>query len=277
MIDAKQYFTHKLFYYLLIFNVIIIFFKKIIPQNYDTNYFVLSGIVKFVLFLYVLFLLSKQEYLKLKSVLKNIILFVCLAAVLIFFSVQHSFNVIESSKIDISNIRLYSYFFQCLSTGFFEEFFFRVLIFGIISGYFYQPVKKNVYKEAIFTSLIFALCHLSNLLNSSYDFIGVLNQIMFAFLIGITFQSILLKFNNIIIVAVLHGLINFLGTIKSKLLLLPKYTEGGNSYQNFLDSLLTASILSVIIILPLSFFCLKCKENKLLQNNILDKIFKNEN
>jgi membrane protease YdiL (CAAX protease family) len=237
----------------------------------------LSGVVKFILFLYVLFLISKQEYLKLRSVLKNIIFFVCLSAVLIFFSIEHSFNVIESSKINISNIRLYSYFFQCLSTGFFEEFFFRILIFGIISSYFYQPIKKNVYKEAVLTSLIFSLCHLSNLLNSSYDFIGVLNQVIFAFLIGMIFQSILQKFNNIIIVSVLHGLTNFLGTIKSKLLLLAKYTEGGNSYEDFLNSLVMAFIISIIIVLPMSFYCLKCKENKLLQNNILDKIFKNEN
>ena len=268
MIDLKKYLARKLFCYLFIIISILIVFKIVIRHTYDANYFVLSGILKFVLFLAVVVLLKKHKFLNLNSILKNKIIFGILGFSLIFLSIKYAINIIEISKINVSNLRLYSYFFQCLSTGFFEEFFCRVLVFGIICRYFYQPTMNNLYTEAVFSSLIFAFLHFSNLFDPGYNFVAVLNQVMFAFLLGLMFQSALLKTNNIIFISILHGLINFLGTINSKLLLLQKYEESKNNYQDFLNSLLTSLVFAILIVLPMSYFWLKCKQNKLLQINL---------
>lgn len=101
---------------------------------------------------------------------------------------------------------------SALSTGFFEETLFRFLLFiGLIKQFERHDYKKLI-QIAIWTSLIFSLMHVFNLLNGLCSFQSSVNQIVVAFGLGFLLQSLFVRFRSLFLVSVLHGLLNFIGT-----------------------------------------------------------------
>jgi membrane protease YdiL (CAAX protease family) len=94
-----------------------------------------------------------------------------------------------------------------LLAGFTEEMCVRGLMFPLI-------VKANnnrrqiILISALLSSIIFGLLHYSNLKNQPGNFEGITSQVVFGFAIGMYFCGLLLRTENILVPAVMHGLFN---------------------------------------------------------------------
>lgn len=158
-----------------------------------------------------------------------------------------SFYYLQNSQIDI----FCNMFFliSCFSVALFEELLFR--------KYTYYHINRNVKKKKVFngiliTSSIFALAHLVNLLRD-YEVYSVINQLFFAFGIGVLLQFVYVKTNNLFYCITMHGLINYYGTFNSyfneKVRIDSTY-----EFSDFISSLLFINIMNAIIIIPIYYY-----------------------
>lgn len=89
--------------------------------------------------------------------------------------------------------------------GFFEEIVFRGIILSLFLKQ-WNNNKKEIYFSVIFSSVLFGLIHLLNILSGN-SIIEVLYQVIYASIIGIYFSVLLIRTNfNIIWCAILHSL-----------------------------------------------------------------------
>jgi len=96
-------------------------------------------------------------------------------------------------------------------TGIFEELLFRVIVFtGVLTFFGFQ--KEKFWKATLITALCFALMHLLNALRPGVHVLGVLNQVVAAFCLGVFFQVVFARTRNILIPVLLHFLFNFYGS-----------------------------------------------------------------
>ena len=182
--------------YIIIWNVIKKYLLNYLNlEDYSINIFKLTtNIVDIVLLLFI----CTKTNIKIKTKSFSIFILYFLA----LFNLYYFFNV--------GGVEVGWFFFRCLSTGVFEELFFRVFIFSLLLEVF-PKMKCNL--TILLTSLIFGLFHSMNFIVMDYE--SVLLQIGLSIIIGMFFQQIYLKHENILIVILLHSLINFNGMIKS--------------------------------------------------------------
>jgi len=88
-----------------------------------------------------------------------------------------------------------------------EEVVFRGLIMGYLRKY---NAGKSVHYVCIYNSILFALVHLTNL--ETTHLISVLPQVFLAFYIGLFFSALLYRTNNVWLIGVAHGLLNFMSS-----------------------------------------------------------------
>ncbi len=163
-----------------------------------------------------------------------------------------------------SNLELYSYehllfLFSCIITGVFEELLFRVFLFnGIIKSKLSSKKNEILVKSILWTSLLFGIAHISNLLNPNYHIYSVISQIIIAFGLGLLFQSLYIRFKNISILIILHSIINYFGAFNSKLL------KDGNDLTNdiytfseFKETIIIFVFFLIFIVIPLSYLTIK--------------------
>ena len=124
---------------------------------------------------------------------------------LVFFGV----NLYSLRANDSNHVLLIS---ATIGTGIFEELFFRMFIFGVLFCCINTSSESRITKAAIYTSLLFGLAHLSNLINPDASLFPIANQVILAFSIGILFQGIFLKSGSIVLVICTHAIVNYLGT-----------------------------------------------------------------
>ncbi len=240
----------KITVYFLIISLILLISKSF-GENYEYSRFLISGITKTILLAFTFYLIWINNIkINKRSSLKKSVIYSLVSLSLIFFIVKYYNNEILKTKGEITQSEHLYFFYQCISTGFFEELFFRVLIFEIIVKYYQNLPSKTHFREAVITSGIFAIVHLANLNNTSYDFEGVIVQILFAFLFGLLAQSILYKTNSIILIGTLHGLINYVGMIRSKLF--ETSVESGDD--GILQSLIAFFIIGIFVVLPIFYY-----------------------
>lgn len=244
----KYIYTKNIILITSIFSFVNFFLKIIIPSD-DKYIFFIKSIINLIFFAITYYFINKDNTYKIELVFKNKILSISTSIILIYFSVKHINSEILINKININEWYHFSYFFQCLTTGFFEEFFCRLLIFGLICNSLKDNNHGNYYKEVLITSLIFGLLHLANLFNPDYDIISIINQIMFAFIIGVIFQCLLIRLKNIVLISVLHGLINYNLMAKAKLFKIENRAISPNQFIDFIESFKTFIVLGVIIFL----------------------------
>ena len=231
------------------------------------NIFLFKSIHETIGIFILLFLIQQEKFLNWSSVFRNNILCIVIASVIIYFSLSHTFQIIQESKSVVSSFNHITYLLLCISVGFLEEFFFRILIFGYVCYSFNNyssNLKKNYYKEIIITSLLFALAHLTNIFNSDYDYVSVINQIMIAFLLGIVLQSIFIRFNNIWFNAILHGMINYNGEVSNELIKIKDTVSDTDNSTNIFQTLITVLIFSAILF-PICYLLIKKKKNMIME------------
>ena len=268
----KNNFSYKIIITIPLIFVIMTVLKKIIfflaGSQLQPNIFLFKLIHEIIGIIIVIILIKYTIPLKWSAIYKNNIISILIICVLIYLSVSNTFKTIDDSKSIVSSYSHSVYLLFCISVGFFEELFFRVLIFGYTCYFFTSSnllKKNNYYREIALTSLLFALLHLTNIFNADYDWTSVINQIVIAFLLGILFQSIFIRFNNILLISIIHGMLNYNGEVSNELLKLNKFTVETTSTNNILQNLLTVLIFSLVVI-PISYLLIKGKNNTLIES-----------
>ena len=85
-----------------------------------------------------------------------------------------------------------------------EEFVFR----GLIQGYLIKYSNWNIHKSILATNILFATGHFINL--THYDFGNVLNQVVYAFFVGMLLSAVQVRVNNVFLLGIAHGILNLL-------------------------------------------------------------------
>ena len=223
------------------------------------------ALLRVSMLVFTLWLLLTDELVQWKYLFKNNLFFTSLSIGLIAISIYKVSNRIVIEDRIITNFRHYSYFAQCLSVGFFEEFFSRVFVFTRICYHLKYSSSKNTFSYVAISSIIFGFLHLTNLLNPSYDVLSVFTQIVFAIMIGFVFHTLLLTFKNIIFLGVLHALFNYFGMLKTKLFQVVSIDDESATIA-FRDSMISLLLIGVIII-PICYFKIRKNQNLLYGTN----------
>ena len=126
------------------------------------------------------------------------------ALVIIGIGIKTNWNIYNS----LNNYTLLLFLASVILVGFLEEFIFRGTIFPLLVRSF-RKKKQGILLSAALSSLLFGLIHYINLFSAPDNLIGISSQAFLAFAMGVYFCGLLLRTNNIIIPAVIHGLINF--------------------------------------------------------------------
>jgi len=242
---------------------------KLVPNAIYSPYkFLFQGGVKMMLLFVVIYFIWKEKIFNRDYFFRNMISSVCACALLVYGSLSITFTQVNSQKITLSNYSHYSYLFFNMSTGFLEEFLFRILIFGYICQLLHNIARLNYYREVIVTSLLFGMLHLFNLrvTTSIYDVLGVLNQTLLAIAIGVILQSIFFRFQNIILNGILHGVINYSGTRASKLLRIEHTPDPTPIAQQLSQSLVLTAVFILVFAIPIMYFCVNGRENKIVRH-----------
>lgn len=248
----KEIMYKAMLYWICVVIISILYISLIQRFNYikNPNIFLYLSIIKTALLICTLYLIRKNHingFCVVKR--RGIGLIICLITLCVYFINQ----TVAAYHISFFSFRHISYLLGCFTTGFFEEFFFRLLLFGLVVKYFANNTRNNLIKSIIITSFLFSAAHITNFFNENYDPLGVVNQMVFAFFIGVFFQSLYLRFKNIYLLGILHGLINYFGTFKVKLLQIAE-ASSTDVLSDILLSLLLILSFGLIIILPASYF-----------------------
>lgn len=248
------------------FFIFIIISKQVISNFSKSlnleNEFIIQAFWKLFLLLLTIYIIKKDKSFNLNYIFKNNILCLLISSLFVYLSISSTLNYMIEKKIIISNFNHYSYLFRCLGTGFFEELFFRYLIFGLICRILKTNNSKNIYKEILLTSFIFGIVHSSNFFNSNYDSFSVINQMLFAFDIGVLLQCIFIRTNNIILISIIHSLVNYNGMRNSVLFKIENHSVSQNIIDDFLQTLITFFILGFIVFI-LGYLIIRNRKIKL--------------
>jgi membrane protease YdiL (CAAX protease family) len=169
----------------------------------------ISGVGRLLLLFGFYLAFKKESFFDLKKILKNNMGVSIVVGLLLFLSLQFS---LPYTGIRYSGVNLTAFYIKCFSVGFSEEVLCRWIIFGLVIVAYPQ---RKVFGQIIIASALFALLHIGNLITGDLDIFSTLNQMLFAFLMGLFLQGLFIRFKNIILIGVLHGLINFHGMYNS--------------------------------------------------------------
>ncbi|KAA8719644.1 CPBP family intramembrane glutamic endopeptidase [Corynebacterium spheniscorum] len=130
-----------------------------------------------------------------------------------------------------------------LLIGLFEEILCRGFIQNILL-FQARRTGRSVWWSIVWASIIFGVMHVTNLIGQPHLKIATLSQIIYAIAAGIILGTAYYISGNIWVVALIHGLVDFLSSFGE--VLLPPATPGGIVP----DSTLGAAIIQVMILLP---------------------------
>ena len=212
-----------------------------------TTAMIISGADRLLLVLGFYLAFKKETFFDLKKVLRNNIGVLIIVGLLLFLSLRFSLPYIG---IRYSWENLAAYYTKCFSVGFMEEVLCRWILFGLVVVAY---PKRSVLGQIVTTSALFALLHIGNLITGYLDIFSVLNQMIFAFLLGLFFQGLLIRFKNIILVAVLHGLVNFHGMYNSVFKLEDNSIVEGNPVTDMVQTQILFGIICIILIFIIRF------------------------
>ena len=215
--------------------------------------FIALTLIKICLITVVLMFLRSFNIFAKDFFLKNSKFYFVLSLVLVFWAVKSSIKDLEVLS-DLDRLQHSFFLTYYLAVGVFEELFFRILIFGFFIRLF---PKKNVFYTMLITSSFFALFHVLNLFDSNVIKVSVINQILYAFAVGLIFQSLLIKLKNIIFIATLHGLLNYKMMFATEFLGKESTSGGALNAESFISSLILFVLLNLLIALPISYLTFK--------------------
>lgn len=264
----KNYYLKKALLLVVSVSILLVAGRKILPilvgKTDDDNLFLFHGSIKFILLLFTVYTIKKDKIIHWEFTFKNLVMSSVICALLVLLSLQHTFSISAEQKVSATNLNLFPYTFQCLSTGFFEEFFFRILIFSYICKTLEGIQKGKNYKAVLITSFLFSIAHLTNVFSEEFDTVSVINQILFAFAIGIFFQCLFFKWKNIYLLSFMHAAVNFNGMIKSTLFKIEDHSLDNTPINNFIQTMIVLVIFTALLVIPILYFGLKNKQNELM-------------
>lgn len=221
----------------------------LVNSVYLENNYLTKSVFKLILALVVILLLRQYRFsFKIPST-KNIILSLVFALGLIVFAFNSLFRILKDKGFEITGEKIFIFLLSCLTVGLFEELLFRKFTFEYVKKSM-ENASGHIWKAIIISSLIFAFAHSSNVFSSNVVSLSVINQIVFAFGIGIILQALFIRFKNIIIVVAIHGIINFFGSYKHHLSV-KNITQEEDVYtmSDFWITLITLVIFNIVLIL----------------------------
>lgn len=121
----------------------------------------------------------------------------------------------------------------------------------IFRGYILNLLRKerfSTYRSLIISTLLFSIIHIINIFRYE-DVWGVLNQIIFAFALGMLLGSMYLLTNNLMFVCVFHFVVNIPSAIRS-------LNPASGSDIELLNPSFSENILSTFFIITLTLPCL---------------------
>jgi uncharacterized protein len=154
--------------------------------------------------------------------------------------------------IEYSTEKMVVYLANNIATGIFEEITFRLLLFLTILRY--QP-NGSTWRISCYTSIAFGLIHFTSFFKDTAP-LSVVNQIVFAFGIGLLLQAVLIRSGNIILVIILHTSFNHAGAYESYFSSLST-TSSPTTFGYFALNILFFISLILIFILPVSLILLR--------------------
>jgi membrane protease YdiL (CAAX protease family) len=245
------------------------FFKTIINTDTTDFQFIYTSkiVLKIFLSLITIFFIIKWGLIKGRKIFKNNKIVIPLLLILIFISVKLVISNSTEQNVLLLPINHFLFFSSCLSVGMFEEFFFRILVFYFLSTVCFSE-KNNLIKSILISSLLFGLMHFTNFFSPDYDKLSVINQMFLAFSLGILLQSLFIKFKNIYLIIIIHALINYLGSYKSRLFdITREVVDSTNTVNDLIQTLIIIFVITVLFILPFSYYMIK-PEIKTWNNNL---------
>lgn len=196
------------------FSLLVVFFINKQFSNYLDkliSYFISEIIIKIIVIIFSILVFNKMRInFKYKLLIRNANsnLYNVPAIFLLIMLILVSLNPVISIE-----HRILFYFSQ-LSIGFAEEFVFRGIIFSLLIKLM-NNYKYNIYVSILISSLIFGVMHYSSLFSGLASLYPATNQVIFAFSIGIYLATILIITKNIVAIAVVHSLINIVGSFNT--------------------------------------------------------------
>lgn len=151
-----------------------------------------------------------------------------------------------------------------ISTGFFEEFLFRFLIFFGLLRWFASYSLRHVLVAMLITSFVFGLMHMLNLRHPNYALQGALNQVILAFGLGMLFQAVLIRYRSMLVIILLHAAVNFFGMYNTYFGSTDKMVSGidiHNRYSLSFSDFVGVAVITIVLLLPLSMLFFPVKQN----------------
>jgi len=218
-------------------------------------------IVRLLLTIITIYIVIKEDIFRLNKLLRHSYSYVVLSGIIGFILYKIVSNSINEFDVYISVYTHLLYFGRELTVGLFEELFFRILIFGYVFCIInYGDEKTILLKSVIISSLIFSATHLLNILNPYFEKLSVISQTLAAFGLGVLFQSILIKTQNIIFVVFLHAFVNYIGAYRTELLQIT-VDNSPFTFNDFIQTLIIIVVSIIFIIFPISYYFLKTSHN----------------
>jgi uncharacterized protein len=249
---------------ILMLSALSFFFNRHLPTSYVFYFSLLS---KITLIIISVKLINSEKIIDKVYLYKNNLINITLSFLIILLVFDINDNLILKHNLQSNNINKILSFANCLLTGFLEELVFRVLFFSYLSCLLVNK-SSRIFKSVFLTSILFSICHFTNILHD--NIYNVINQMIFAFVIGFFLQLFFLRLRNIIIISVFHGILNYANMIQNNSKNVANNNlEKFNSPSNFLF------ILFIIIIIIFGFLIFKYLKNSdcplvICDNNELD-------
>ena len=162
----------------------------------------------------ILLLYVKKEYkIELGIKTENLIIGIIWYGIVIFIFIcvmpWLSYEEPEISLIEALPALLF-YFVVYMIVGMFEEVLCRGFLFNVFKAY-WGDNKKGVYRAAWLSALMFGSLHFFNLNGSNT--LSTITQVIYATFFGMLFAAIYYRSGNLLSCTILHGLVDFVGTI----------------------------------------------------------------
>lgn len=215
-LDLK--FSHKIVLLILVAIVIILELVdfRFMGQDKDVDMIIgsLKRVAMGIIFIMILFFLGYKEMFKFKQAGKALL--VMLPAFLISIN-NFPISAYLNGRTELNEpvYRIFLFFIECLSVGFFEEILFRGIVLFVLFDIFLDK-NNGIILSVVSSSLIFGLLHIFNVFDGASMRV-IIEQIGYSFLMGMLWAVMYVKTKNLWLVMLLHATYNFFGQVMFEL------------------------------------------------------------
>jgi membrane protease YdiL (CAAX protease family) len=150
-----------------------------------------------------------------------------------------------------------------LGTGFFEEVLCRGIVMNLIFKNFGRSTRKDIWRAVLLSSLIFSICHYSNMFDGDANFFKCTGQVLFTFGFGAVLGAVYARCHNIWAPIFLHGFWDFANMASKGFFgigkLLDLSTDEPMTIQ-YISAILTVGLVFLAILCGISAFMLRKKK-----------------